>query len=338
VRDPDSLYHHLLRWLTFLEARSYSVHTLSGRESSLRSFIRWCDERSLTRPQQLDRPILERYQRHLFYYRKTNGEPLAIQSQRLLLLPIKHWLGWLTKQGHLLYNPAADLELPRRGLRLPKSILTAQEAEAVLAVPDVGTPVGLRDRAILETLYSTGMRRMELVHLKLFDVDGERGTVMIREGKGRKDRLIPIGERALAWVVAYRERVRPGMVGAEDSGVLFLTSVGEPLLPNSLTLLVKRVIDRSGIKKEGACHLFRHTMATLMLENGADIRFIQAMLGHASLETTQIYTLVSIRQLKAIHTATHPGKFPEAVRHRLEDEPEPTAEDLLAQLDEEAED
>ena len=338
VRDPDSLYHHLLRWLIFLEARSYSVHTLSGRESSLRSFIRWCDERSLTRPQQLDRPILERYQRHLFYYRKANGEPLAIQSQRLLLLPIKHWLGWLTKQGHLLYNPAADLELPRKGLRLPKSILTAQEAEAVLAVPDVATPVGLRDRAILETLYSTGMRRMELVHLKLCDVDGERGTVMVREGKGRKDRLIPIGERALAWVVAYRDRVRPRMVGPEDSGVLFLTSVGEPLLPNSLTLLVKRVIDRSGIKKEGACHLFRHTMATLMLENGADIRFIQAMLGHASLETTQIYTLVSIRQLKAIHTATHPGKLPEALRKKLEAEAEPTAEDLLAQLEQEAED
>jgi len=335
VRDPDSLYHHLLRYLAFLEARSYSVHTLSGRESSLRAFIRWCDERSLTQPRQLDRPILERYQRHLFYHRKSNGEPLAIQSQRLLLLPIKHWLGWLTRQGHLLYNPAAELELPRKGLRLPRAILTAAEAEAVLAVPEVGTPLGLRDRAILETLYSTGIRRMELVHLKVYDVDGERGTVMIREGKGRKDRLIPIGERALAWIAAYRDRARPGMVGVEDPGTLFLTNSGEPLLPNSLTLLVKRVIERAGIAKEGACHLFRHTCATLMLENGADTRFIQAMLGHASLESTQIYTQVSIRQLKAIHTATHPGKLPEAVRKLLETEP--TAEDVLAQLDREAE-
>ena len=337
VRDPDSLYHHMLRYLTFLEARSYSAHTLTGRESALRAFIRWCDERSLTRPQQLDRPILERYQRHLFYYRKGNGEPLAIQSQRLLLIPLRHWLGWLAKRGHLLYNPAADLELPRKSVRLPRAILTAAEAEAVLAVPDLASATGLRDRAILETLYSTGMRRMELVHLKVLDVDRERGAVMIREGKGRKDRLIPIGERALAWVAAYRDRARPELVGVEDDGTLFLTSAGEPFLPNTLSLLVKKVIDRSGIRKVGACHLFRHTMATLMLENGADIRFIQAILGHASLATTQVYTQVSIRQLKAIHTATHPGRLPEAVRERLAEEPEPTAADLLTRLDQEAE-
>jgi len=337
VRDPDSFYHHMLRYLAFLEERSYSPHTVSGRNAALRTFIRWADERSLTKPSQLDRPILERYQRHLFYRRKTNGEPLTARSQKLLLIPLRLWLQWLVKQGHLLYSPASELELPRAVRRLPKAILSEKEAETVLAVPNVATAVGLRDRAILETLYSTGMRRMELIGLSVHDVDGERGTVMIREGKGKKDRMIPIGERALAWVAAYRDRARPGMVGGKDDGTLFLTSIGEPLLPNSLTKLVKDLITKAGIGKEGACHLFRHTMATLMLENGADTRFIQAMLGHASLETTQVYTQVSIRALKAIHTATHPGKMPEAGKRRLDVEPDPTPEDLLAALAEEAE-
>jgi integrase/recombinase XerD len=335
--DPDSLYHHMLRYLTFLETRNYSVHTVQGRDHALRLFIRWCEERSLTKPSQLDRPILERYQRHLFYRRKPNGEPLAARTQQGLLVPLRHWLQWLVKQGHLLYSPAAELELPRAARRLPKAILTAQEAETVLAMPDVNTVIGLRDRAILETLYSTGMRRMEVIGLKVSDVDRERGTVMIRQGKGKKDRMIPIGERALLWIAAYRDRARPELVGSRDDGTLFLTHMGEPLQPGHLTHLVKELIQASGIGKEGACHLFRHTMATLMLENGADTRFIQAMLGHASLETTQIYTQVSIRALKAIHTATHPGKLAEAGKRKLEEQPDPEPEDLLEALAEEEE-
>lgn len=337
VRDPDSLYHHLLRYLTFLETRSFSPHTVSGRDAALRTFIRWCDERALTKPSQLDRPILERYQRHLFYHRKTNGEPLTARSQVLLLVPIRQWLQWLVKQGHLLYSPAADLELPKVVRRLPKAILSAQEAEAVLAVPNVATATGLRDRAILETLYSTGMRRAELTRLAIHDVDRERGTVMIREGKGKKDRMIPIGDRALAWIATYRDRARPELVGVQDDGTLFLNSLGEPIQPFHLTMLVKNHVTKAAIGKEGACHLFRHTMATLMLEGGADTRYIQAMLGHASLETTQIYTQVSIRQLKAIHTATHPGRLAEAGKRKLEAEPGPTPEDLLEALAAEAE-
>ena len=337
VRDPDSLYHHLLRYLAFLEARAYSAHTLQGRDASLRRFIVWCFDRGLTKPSQLDRPILDRYQRHLFYYRKEDGDPLTARTQQQHLIPIKHWFGWLVKQGHLLYSPASEMELPRAGRRLPKVLLTAKEAEAVLAVPDVETPVGLRDRAMLETFYSTGMRRMELANLSVLDVDCERGTVMIREGKGKKDRMVPIGDRALAWIAAYRDRARFELVGVKDDGTLFLTSMGEALRPPHLTKLVKEYIAKAAIGKQGSCHLFRHTMATLMLENGADIRFIQAMLGHASLETTQIYTQVSIRQLKTIHTATHPGKLPEAVLRRLEADGEPTVEDLMAQLEQEVE-
>jgi len=191
----------------------------------------------------------------------------------------------------------------------------------------------------LETFYSTGMRRSELMGLSVFDLDRERGTVMIRQGKGKKDRMIPIGERALAWIDRYRETVRPELVVGRDHAMLFLTNTGEPFTPNRLTQMVRTYIQAANIGKSGSCHLFRHTMATLMLENGADIRYIQAMLGHAELSTTQIYTQVSIRKLKEIHTATHPGKVRTARTTDAATVVEgtaPSADDLLNSLAAEA--
>ena len=225
------------------------------------------------------------------------------------MVPIRAWFKWLARQNYILYNPASDIEMPRLERRLPKHILTVEESEQIINQPDTTTPTGIRDRAILETLYSTGMRRMELINLKLFDIDPDRGTVMVRQGKGRKDRMIPIGERALKWIEKYQSDVRPELSTPNDEGILFLTHLSDAFTPNRLTQMVRDYIDAADIGKRGSCHLFRHTIATLMLENGADVRFIQAMLGHVSLETTQIYTQVSIRKLKDIHTATHPAKL-----------------------------
>jgi integrase/recombinase XerD len=148
---------------------------------------------------------------------------------------------------------------------------------------------------------------MELIGLKVYDLDADRGTVMVRQGKGRKDRMIPIGERALAWIDKYQREHRPSLV-IDGGPVLFVNNAGEQFGPGQLTRLVRDYVNASEIGKRGSCHLFRHTMATLMLENGADIRYIQAMLGHVKLETTAIYTQVSIRKLKEIHTATHPAR------------------------------
>ena len=215
----------------------------------------------------------------------------------------------MAREHYLLHNPASELELPRTGFRLPKAVLSIAEVEQVMQQPNVHDPLGLRDRAILETLYSTGMRRLELATLKLHDLDLERGTVFIRQGKGKKDRIIPIGERAAAWVAKYLEASRPSLAAAPDDGTVFLSNAGDAMTLDYLTQLVATHVDAAGIGKRGACHMFRHTMATLMLEGGADIRFIQAMLGHADLKTTQIYTHVSIRQFQEIHRATHPAKL-----------------------------
>ena len=208
-----------------------------------------------------------------------------------------------------LANPAADLELPRAEKRLPRHVLTGAQAERVLGLPDVAQALGLRDRAILEAFYSTGMRRMELLGLKLYDLDQDRGTVFIRQGKGKKDRMIPMGDRAFSWVRRYLEEARPSLALTPDDGTVFLTNVGLVFEPNRLTQMVRDYVDKAETGKTGACHLFRHTCATLMLEGGADIRFIQQLLGHEKLETTQIYAQVSIRMLKEVHTRTHPARL-----------------------------
>jgi integrase/recombinase XerD len=305
--DPRGLARYRDMYLEWLQTANFSDKTVYAKRVNLNYFILWVEERGLGRPQEITKPILERYQRGLYHYRKKNGEPLSFRSQHARLVPLRSFFKWLCKHNHILYNPASELELPRLERRLPKHVLTISEAEQVLNMPDVENSLGLRDRAILETLYSTGMRRMELMNLRLYDLDVDRGTVLIRLGKGKKDRMIPIGDRAIQWVDKYVLEVRPGFVVEPDDGILFLTHMGEGFTPGRLTQMVRRYVLAADIGKSGACHLFRHTMATLMLENGADIRFIQQMMGHAKLDTTQIYTQVSIRKLKEIHSFTHPG-------------------------------
>lgn len=305
--DPEGIAAHTVDYLEWIRARNFSERTVVARIQMLRAFASWCADRGVTRSSEVTRPILERYQRWLFHYRKADGRPLTFHTQQIRLVSIRAFFKHLARQNRILSNPASDLDLPRRERRLPHESLTPQEAERVLAQPDLTKPLGLRDRAILETFYSTGLRRMELANLGLYDLDAERGTLTIRQGKGKKDRVVPIGERAVAWVEKYRQEVRPELVSGPDPGTLFLNELGESIGLDWLSIMVRRYVERARLGKGGSCHLFRHTLATVMLEGGADVRYIQEMLGHERLDTTQIYTQVSIRALKAIHNATHPA-------------------------------
>jgi integrase/recombinase XerD len=230
-----------------------------------------------------------------------------VSTQRGKVMPIKSLFKWLTRTGQIPANPAAELEVPKHIKTLPRQFMNQAEAEQVLAAVDTGDILGLRDRAMLEVLYATGMRRVELAGLHIGDVDQAKCVVFIRQGKGRRDRLIPLGERALYWVQQYLDRCRPQIMWNAQDMTLFLGREGLPLSLPYLTTSVSKYVKQSGIGKQGSCHMFRHTMATLMLENGADIRFIQAMLGHEKLDTTQIYTHLVITQLIAVHSKTHPG-------------------------------
>jgi len=184
--------------------------------------------------------------------------------------------------------------------------LSLEEVETILAVPDVSDPLGLRDRAILETLYATGMRRMEAANLDVGDLDRARSVVLVRKGKGGKDRLVPLGAQALGWIERYLEKCRPLLEVSASEPALFLSGYGGRMNPNYLGNWVRKTIDRARLDKTGSCHLFRHACATHLLENGADIRFIQQLLGHARLDTTQIYTAVTITQLREVHARCHP--------------------------------
>jgi integrase/recombinase XerD len=294
--------------LRSLEVRNYSEFTVKGRAGHIQFFLEWLKERGITDPVDVTRPVLERYQRHLFYSRKKNGEPLSFSSQHARLVPLRVWFRWMTRQNHILHNPASEIDLPRLGRTLPKVILSAHEVEQIMNLCEITEPIGLRDRALLEVLYSTGMRRLEIVRLKLFDLQLDRGLILVNQGKGSKDRYVPIGARAAAWLEKYIREGRPQLVSEPDDFTVFLTAQGEPFSRDHLTFAVRERIEAAKLGKGGACHLFRHTMATLMHENGADIRHIQAILGHEDIRTTQIYTQVAIRALQQIHAATHPAE------------------------------
>lgn len=324
-------------YLESLAIRNYSGQTIGNREFLLRQFIQWCRERGVTDPLEVTRPVLERYQRYLFLYRKKNGEPMSFRSQHSRLVPLRMWFRWMTRQNHLLHNPASELELPKLGQPLPRNILSASEVEQILQLCDVADPIGLRDRAVIEVLYSTGIRRGEIVALKLYDLSLDRGVVLVRQGKGKKDRYVPIGERAIAWLEKYIREARPQLAIEPDDMTVFLTAQGEPFCLDHMTSNVKARIDAAKLGKTGACHLFRHTMATLMHENGADIRFIQEILGHVKLETTQIYTHVSIRTLQQVHASTHPAALLGHNENAPWKAPDPEAEKLFHMLAEEAE-
>ena len=335
---PGRMSALMEEYLEWMGAQNFSPDTLKTFRACIGYFLEWCGVRSLEDVVEITRPVLERYQRSLYHYRKKDGSPLTFRTQNGRLRALKGWFRWLARQGYLLHNPASELILPRLENRLPKHVLSVEDMEAILRQPDVSTMEGLRDRAILETFYATGMRRMEVANLKLYDLDRERGSVMVRMGKGKKDRHIPISERALRWIAKYTVEARPSLVMAGDDGTVFLED-GEAFERIRLTTLVRGYIRKSEIGKTGGCHLFRHTVATLMLENGADIRVIQEMLGHAKLTTTEMYTRVSINLLQQVYLGTHPsaatGAGKRVAEARAADVSELMATELMATLDDE---
>ena len=307
IKNLTAMEQYINKYFVWMEVTNYSPETIIGRKLLLKYFRLWCEDRGIYAPSEVSRAVIESHQKYLHYFIGKNDKIISTRTQQIRLTAIKMFFTWLSKSKHIPFNPVSDIDLPRSEFRLPKAVLSISEVERVINQVNLDDPMGIRDRAILETLYSTGMRRTELCDLKMESIDLDKGLVMIRQGKYNKDRLIPIGERAVLWIDKYIWETRKYIAPEPDPGILFLTKKGQPIRPKHLTRLTHEYIENAGINKEGSCHIFRHTMATLMLENGADTRFIQQMLGHASLETTQIYTRIAVGKLKDVHTLTHPG-------------------------------
>ena len=192
---------------------------------ALRAFLQWAEARDLRNPAEITKPILESFQRWLHHYRQDNGKPLSIGTQRSRLGTLQRFFAHLCKTNRLPANPAADLDLPRKQRqRLPRG-LSREEIAVILAIPDITDPLGIRDRAMLETFYATAIRRSELVNLDVSDLDAQSHTLHIRHGKGDKDRVVPVGERALHWIEQYLEHTRPRLQMDATQPALFLLSL-----------------------------------------------------------------------------------------------------------------
>jgi integrase/recombinase XerD len=304
--NPEGLFQWMQRYLAHIRARNYTQQTQLSRERYLREFIAWCDSQGLGTPHAVSRHRLEDYLLFVQSYRTRDGRALKWLSKQNKLIPVRAFFRWLAQTGVLQGDPSLALSQGRSPVRLHAHTLKTGHIRRLMSQPDTGSPEGLRDRAMLETLYSTGIRRMELAGLQLQDVDSRAATLFVHQGKGRKDRLVPIGASALHWVNRYVREVRASLA-APDETTLFLTREGRPFSLAWLSTVIGGNVKKAFPQQGGACHLLRHTMATLMLEGGADIRYVQAMLGHAQLTSTQIYTKVSIAGLKAVHARTAPG-------------------------------
>ena len=308
IRDDNSLATHVDAYLDYMRMLNRTPKAVRSQWNALKYFLRWAHDRDLIYPTQMAFPELERYQRYLWRYRKANDKPLSVSSQRSRIGAVKSFFSWLCREHIVAANPASDIELPRGEKRLPGEALSVAQVEAVLAMPNIADPLGIRDRAMLELFYTTGIRRVEMARLHLASLNREKRILWVW-GKGNKDRVVPVGTRALTWCEKYIDDVRPTLLVDPSEPALFITGYGEAFNEDVLGRKVRDYILASDPERtSGGCHLLRHTCATHMLEGGADIRFIQQLLGHERLETTAIYTHVSIEKLKSVHAKSHPAE------------------------------
>jgi len=228
------------------------------------------------------------------------GESLASATVSFYVSYIRNFFKFLKEKDFIYSDPAAKLRFPRRGAKLPRSFFTEEEIESILRVIDVNDKFGIRDRALLELLYSTGMRSQEILFLAVNDVDFSKELVFVENGKGNKERLVPAGKRALFWVEYYIENSngRKKILRGKERSSLFVSLHGTPMKNYHLNQRINTYKAKAGISKIGGAHSFRHSCATHMLRHGADIRYVQELLGHDRISTTTVYTRVSLNHLK----------------------------------------
>lgn len=292
-------------FLEELRARRSSSSLQRQAQRSLAGFASHLRERHVRDVRDVDERHLASFARQLRETTSRRGGQLSATSQALYLQRVKSFFGFIERRGFLLRNPAADLLLPSSAA-LPRVVLSIRQAARLMEAPAARTNIGQRDRAILETLYGTGLRRSECVRLDVADLDLRQKTLFVRNGKGAKDRVVPVPGRALVALHAYLRDVRPELVVDPAARALFLTAWwGRRLGEVSLSVLVRRYGRAIGI--EGLHpHALRHACATHLLKGGADVRHVQLILGHRHLKTTGLYTRVVIEDLREVFSRAHP--------------------------------
>jgi len=302
MQITDAVRHYLNAQQTEGKSRLTTINA----KSSLKRLCAVLDGIGVTTVGALNHDALMAYREELAWHVTAKGSLLSERSQSECLGHLRAFCRFLVCEGWLLATPSARIPNPKKPRPLPRAILEPKEVQKIFAQPDMHTAIGQRDRAILEVLYSTALRREEVSNLTMLDVETEVGYVRVRQGKGGKDRVVPLGRSVCALIDTYVAGVREDWPNAQATDYLFLNRWGQRMNPNAVWAVVHKCVQRAGIKKPVSTHSFRHTCATHMLRNGAPIRHLQEMLGHVSLETTQEYTRVTINDLKAAHEQYHP--------------------------------
>ncbi len=295
-------------YLKHLQIIGRSYYTIRNNKYGLREFCRFLAEEKIYHIENLTSEIMAEYQQELAFKLTQKGTPMTLRTQGNMLAIAKNFTLFLKEEDYLLRDPGAKIKLPKKPKRLPKVILSGPEIKQLMKGQDTQSNRGYRNRVVMEILYDTGIRRAEVANIKLHDLDLDSGYIHIRSGKGDKDRVVPLSSRVCNLVKSYIMVVRPTFLQGKDEGFLILNRWGNKMDANGIWAVVKRCAHLAGIKKNVSTHTFRHTCATHMLKHGAPVRHVQELLGHESLESTQIYTRVTINDLKAIHAKYHPGE------------------------------
>ncbi len=287
----------LAAYTNYLKVKHYSPATIVHYTQHLKDLFAYLDKNGIAGIARVTDDMLTTYLAGLI------GSDYATATVALKLRAAKRFFTWLEATNRILINPAEYLKEPKKETRLPRAVLTEAEARKLLNQPNLSTMTGIRDRTILEVLYSTGIRLEELVHLTIYDIDLQGGHVRINKGKGAKDRVVPLGRHAARLLKEYISRIRPRSARNRS---LFLNRSGEPLSKQMVRIMIRNHAKDAGIAKKVTPHTFRHTFATTLVRNGADIVAVSKMLGHARLSNTQIYSRVAGMEVKKTHAASHP--------------------------------
>ena len=289
-----------------LEVLNFSPRTITGHMLHLRRFAEFLQREQITEVATVTSGHLSDHQRDLFYLPTVRGTMRSVGYQNQAMTALRCFFRFLKIEGYVTRNVAEGLPLARMPQTLPRQVLTPQEARKVIETPDTGCLLGYRDRVILEVLYATGIRKSELMNLTVGDVNLEEELLRVNLGKGGKDRVVPLTRLACAFLETYLKAIRPVLLQGRVSDRLFISQRGNSLSRNALGTLVEKYAQRAGLTKHVTCHIWRHSCATHLVKNRANLRHVQEMLGHRQLSTTEKYLHLTITDLKEAHRKFHP--------------------------------
>lgn len=309
-------------FLEDMEINKASQYTLRNYRANLKFFSEWLKQKEITRLADITEQVVAEFRTYLQYFRMRNGSRFENETLGHYVSSIKRFFRFCIKKGYILYDPADEIKRPTFKKKMPRVILTQKEVEKIMSIPDTNTVMGYRNRCIFETLYATGIRNSELRNLTLEDIDIKKGTVRVLNGKGGVDRIVPLNRTAGIIIDEYINKVRPILkrhadeltekgettAAGKNKEYLFVSRRGAKMSAFALRKMIMTHIRKSGFPKRVSAHTFRHSAATHLLENGMNVRYIQEFLGHKSLETTQIYTRVTISDLKRVYSKYNPRK------------------------------